>query len=57
MLDKEPVCSPELFTFANCLVTPHIAFYSAQAVADMRGNAARNVRQCLLGDSPINVVN
>ncbi len=57
VLDREPACSPELFTFANCLITPHIAFYSAQAVEEMRGNAARNVLQCLSGKNPINVVN
>jgi len=57
VLEKEPVCSPELFRFANCIITPHIAFYSADAVLEMRGNAMRNVLRRLQGFDPINVVN
>ena len=57
VLENEPLCSPELFTFPNCLITPHIAFYSADAVMEMRGNAARNVLRRLQGFDPINIVN
>jgi phosphoglycerate dehydrogenase-like enzyme len=46
-----------LLTFPNCLVTPHVAFYSADAVSEMRGNAARNVLRCLQGFDPVNIVN
>ena len=57
VLDNEPICSPELFTFPNCLITPHLAFYSADSVAEMRASAARNVLQQLQGCGPINIVN
>ena len=57
VLDNEPARSPELFTFPNCLVTPHLAFYSADSVTEMRGSAARNVLRCLQGFGPINIVN
>jgi phosphoglycerate dehydrogenase-like enzyme len=57
VLEDEPRCAPELLAFANCLVTPHVAFYSADAVDEMRGNAARNVARCLQGADPVNIVN
>ncbi|MEO8130417.1 MAG: C-terminal binding protein [Bryobacteraceae bacterium] len=57
VLENEPACSPELFHFSNCLITPHIAFYSADAVLEMRGSAMRNVLRRLQGFDPINVVN
>jgi phosphoglycerate dehydrogenase-like enzyme len=57
VLENEPLCSPELYAFSNCLLTPHIAFYSADAVLEMRGNAARNVVRLLQGLDPINIVN
>ena len=57
VLDHEPVCSPELFAFPNCLITPHLAFYSADSVAEMRASAARNVLRHLQGFGPINIVN
>ncbi len=57
VLDNEPARSPELFTFPNCLVTPHVAFYSADSVAEMRTSAARNVLRHLQGFGAINIVN
>ncbi len=57
VLDNEPACSPEIFTFPNCLVTPHVAFYSADSVAEMRASAARNVLRHLQGLGAINIVN
>ncbi|MEO8125840.1 MAG: NAD(P)-dependent oxidoreductase, partial [Bryobacteraceae bacterium] len=57
VLDKEPACSPELFSFPNCLVTPHLAFYSADSVAEMRASAARNVLRHLQGEGATNIVN
>jgi len=57
VLDKEPARSPELFSFPNCLVTPHLAFYSADSVAEMRASAAQNVLRHLQGHGAINIVN
>ena len=57
VLDNEPHCSPELFTFPNCLITPHLAFYSEDSVTEMRASAARNVLRQLQGFGPINIVN
>jgi phosphoglycerate dehydrogenase-like enzyme len=57
VLDREPVCHPELFTYSNCLITPHIAFYSEEALMDMRVKAVQNVLGCLRGLPPVNVVN
>jgi len=57
VLDREPEHSPKLYEFPNCLLTPHIAFYSAEALVDLRVGAARSVLRCLQGERPVNVVN
>jgi phosphoglycerate dehydrogenase-like enzyme len=41
----------------NCLITPHMAFFSDQALREMRETAARIVLRVLQGGSPIKVVN
>jgi phosphoglycerate dehydrogenase-like enzyme len=57
VVENEPAFSPELLADANCLITPHAAFYSEEALHDMRANAARTVLRVLLGGAPVNVVN
>ncbi len=57
VLEHEPQHNVRLHEFPNCLITPHTAFYSEQAVDEMRSNAAKNVRRILEGKPPQNVVN
>jgi phosphoglycerate dehydrogenase-like enzyme len=57
VVEHEPVFDKELLQFSNCLLTPHIAFYSQQAIVDLRTSAARNIADTLRGDRPVNVVN
>ncbi|MGA7414281.1 MAG: C-terminal binding protein [Bryobacteraceae bacterium] len=57
VVEREPAFDAQLLEFPNCLLTPHIAFYSQQAIVDMRTSSARNIADTLRGGSPINVVN
>jgi phosphoglycerate dehydrogenase-like enzyme len=57
VLEREPTRSARLHDLPNCLITPHTAFYSEQALCEMRSSAAKNVRRVLEGQTPLNVVN
>ena len=57
VLEREPIHNARLGDLPNCLITPHTAFYSEQAVQEMRSSAAKNVRRILEGQAPLNVVN
>ena len=41
----------------NVIVTPHAAFYSEEAIADVQRQAAEHVAQVLRGEMPSNIVN
>lgn len=41
----------------NVILTPHAAFYSQEAIADLEARAARHVAQALTGQIPDHVVN
>ncbi len=58
VLSQEPP-SPDhpLLGLDNVIVTPHAAFYSQEAIADLQTRAARHVAQALTGDVPDHVVN
>ena len=45
-----------LFTLENCIVTPHVAYVSQDALHECRRVAAQNVRAVLLGEKPLNPV-
>ncbi|HXF60260.1 MAG TPA: C-terminal binding protein [Caldilineaceae bacterium] len=46
-----------LLGLENVIATPHAAFYSESAIADLQEKAARHVRQALQGQTPDHVVN
>jgi phosphoglycerate dehydrogenase-like enzyme len=60
VLDEEPP-SPgllrELLAFPMVLVTPHLAWYSEESVADRQRLAAETIAQALRGQRPACVVN
>ncbi|HEY3742419.1 MAG TPA: C-terminal binding protein [Bryobacteraceae bacterium] len=57
VIENEPVHSPELLTFPNVLVTPHISFYSEESLIDLRASAARIALRSLRVESLVNIVN
>jgi len=57
VVEREPAFDPQLLEFPNCLLTPHIAFYSQQAIVHLRASSAQNVADTLRGGSPVNIVN
>lgn len=54
--DWSPQDNP-LFALENCIVTPHVAYISQDALHEARRVAAENVRAVLLGEKPLNPVN
>ncbi len=46
-----------LFALDNCIITPHAAYISQEALVECRTAAAANVRAVLLGEAPLNPVN
>ncbi len=57
VMEREPAFRREILDHPNCLVTPHMAFYSGEALREMRETAARIVLRVLEGGLPANVVN
>ncbi len=53
--DWSPSGNP-LFALDNCIVTPHVAYISEDALIEARRTAAENVRAVLLGETPPNPV-
>ena len=55
---QEPATSANpLLGLKNVIATPHAAFYSEEAVAELQEKAALHVVQALRGEVPTNVVN
>ncbi|MFN8440971.1 MAG: C-terminal binding protein [Caldilineaceae bacterium] len=46
-----------LLQFENVIITPHAAFYSDAAIAELQQKAALHVAQMLRGETPTNIVN
>ena len=46
-----------LFKLDNCIITPHVAYVSREALVECRRIAAENARAVLLGQPPLNPVN
>jgi D-3-phosphoglycerate dehydrogenase len=58
VLDGEPPADGHpLLGRPDVVVTPHVAFYSEEAVADMRRRAAQNALAALRGEVPADLVN
>ncbi|MEW6668764.1 MAG: C-terminal binding protein [Thermodesulfobacteriota bacterium] len=56
--DPEPLPDPHpLRGRENVIVTPHVAWYSEQAMAGLQAGAPNEVRRVLFGQWPLNVVN
>ncbi|MEM7802925.1 MAG: C-terminal binding protein [Chloroflexota bacterium] len=54
---EAPNSKNPLFELENCWVTPHAAFYSPSAIAELEEKAATAVAAALSGDLPRNIVN
>lgn len=56
--DPEPLPDPHpLRGRENVIITPHVAWYSEQALVGLQAGAPSEVRRVLLGEWPVNVVN
>ena len=56
--DPEPLPNPHpLRGRENVIVTPHVAWYSEQALVGLQAGAPGEVRRVLTGEWPVNVVN
>jgi D-3-phosphoglycerate dehydrogenase len=57
-VDPEPLPHPHpLRDRDNVIVTPHVAWYSEQALVGLQAGAPSDVRRVLMGEWPLNVVN
>ncbi len=57
VLEREPAFDPALCAYPNCLLTPHMAFYSQESFAEVRVSSAQTVLEVLRGLPARNVVN
>jgi D-3-phosphoglycerate dehydrogenase len=56
--DPEPLPDPHpLRGRDNVVITPHVAWYSEQALVGLQAGAPSEVRRVLMGEWPVNVVN
>ncbi|MBM3934069.1 MAG: C-terminal binding protein [SAR202 cluster bacterium] len=57
VVDIHPPLGHKLLQLPNLIVTPHVAFYSPEAVLELEQRAAGEVASVLQGKMPANVVN
>ena len=57
VVEEEPISlGHELLSFDNVYITPHSAFYSEEAVKELRSKAAKNIVDKLAGTVPAYVI-
>ena len=57
LVDPEPPADHPLLKLENVIVTPHVAFFSQEAVLELEERAAGEVASVLQGQMPDNLVN
>ena len=57
LVDPDPPPDHPLLSLENVLVTPHVAFFSQEAVLELEERAAQEVARVLQGQMPDNLVN
>ena len=57
LVDPAPPVDHRLLQLDNLLVTPHVAFYSPEAVLELEERSAQEVARVLRGEMPENLVN
>ncbi len=57
LVDSQPPPDHPLFKLDNVLITPHVAFFSQEAVLELEERAAKEVASVLQGCMPNNLVN
>jgi D-3-phosphoglycerate dehydrogenase len=57
VMKTEPPGDNPLLDLENCIVTPHVAWYSEASIADLQRITAEEVARVITGKEPRNLVN
>ena len=58
MTEQEPLpADSPLRTLSNLIITPHIAWYTEEAIATLKEKLAQEIIRVYEGGQPINIVN
>ena len=57
VLEKDPPSLNDIMNNDNIIYTPHVAWNSVEAEAELRKSAAQEVKRVLKGEKPLNLVN
>lgn len=55
--DEKAILENQILTFPNVIVTPHMAWYSVESIAELQRKVAEQVKQALLQGKPSNWCN
>lgn len=56
-IQEPPAEGDQLLDLENVIHTPHVAFYSAESLAELQEKAATEVKRALTGEEPVRLVN